>query len=486
MQPLGRLDQPSGYMRTCQLEPISLEYLASSIEKKGYISEIFTGNITTEDIIHIIKKHKPFAIGFSVFTYTYEICLSLSKIAKLTAHKFGYKLITIFGGYHASAVPEEVVLNDEVDFVVIGEGEETLSDLLDSFNNSTKLSEIKGIAFNSKRGVINTGRRNRIKDINSLPPPKRSSNILKETRQYQIAYPPPSKQISVAQVMYSRGCVFNCSFCSSRSTWGTEVYWRSPSTVLDEIEQIIEYYGTNLIYFPDLTFNLNKKKVLNFCKEFTKRKPNVYWWSLFRLDLLDEEMLFALKEANCTKLSLGIENPDLKVAKKFKGSYYTNVNNNINILDVANKLGFILKAFLMIGLANETERMIYSYKDIISEYPIDELRVTFATPFPGTKLWDESFKNGRFNNPIWSELTTEIPILAHDNIDKENLVLARNKLVSDFYLDRKYFQHVTDKIKKHPHLKESWLEYFNFFELKGGFRGRLNEYNNLINVIKKG
>lgn len=282
IQPLGNLTEPSGYMRTCYLEPITLEYLASAAEGAGYSSKVMTGNISSEELQKAIEQNKPLAVGFSVYTYAYENCLSLALAAKQKAKELGYKLFTIFGGYHPSALPETVVSAPEVDFVVIGEGEVTLCELLDSLSQERDPINVAGLVFRQNGKLIRTHPRYRIQKLDQLHMPKRSQKYLNFTRQYQLAYPPPSKQVKVAQVMYSRGCPFSCYFCSSENIWGKQVFWRSPKLVLDEIEMLVVKFGTNLVYFPDLTINASRKKVLELCSEFKKRRLPVHWWALFR------------------------------------------------------------------------------------------------------------------------------------------------------------------------------------------------------------
>jgi radical SAM superfamily enzyme YgiQ (UPF0313 family) len=366
-------------------------------------------------------------------------------------------------------MPEEIIKNTAIDFVVVREGEETFKELVSAIKDGKKFNTIKGIWYKNPDPHF-TGIRNRIKNIDLLPLPQRHKTILANAGQYQITYPAPSKQKNVAQVTYSRGCPYSCSFCSSENMWGKgegSVIWRNPSRVLDEIAILYNQYGTNLIYFPDLTFNVNKKKVEEICNEFIKRNLPVYWWGLFRLDQLDDKILDALKESKCVKLSIGFETNDID-AVKVKGDYSIHRDKYMEILNKANDIGLIIKAFLIIGFPDDTEEKIRSYKDFILNVPVDEIRVTFITPFPGTAIWEEYRQNGILPKDVnFDDFTTENPVINHRFLTNEKLIALRAEIVSDFYLNEKYAEHVINKVSKHPHLKDSFAEYFQFLEKKG-------------------
>lgn len=484
-QPLGALDKPSGYMRTCYLEPIGLEYLAGALEAKGFSCNVISGSISEQNIADFIAKSRPSIMGFSVHSYVFDLAIALAECAKRESRKAGYEIVTIFGGPHPTALPKEALAHEAIDYVIPGEGEATLTELVACLTEGTDSSRVKGLYLRSGGGVVFTGRRERIRDLDALPWPKRESGVLDIAKQYQIAYPPPGEQVRIAQVMYSRGCPFSCSFCSSENTWGREIIWRSPESVLDEIEHLVAKHGTNLIYFPDLTFNANRDRVLALCAEFRRRRPPVHWWALFRSDLLDEELLDALADAGCVKLSLGLESPNEHLSEDVKGAYTARKTDMLRVLQHADKLGLIIKAFLILGFPDERGEDIVSYVDALLEYPIDELRVTFATPFPGTRFWDQCRKEGVIDaHPSWDQFTTEAPVIAHPTLSHAELLALRERLVGDFYLHSRYAAHVIRKLRRFPRLCESWLQYFDFLGKKGVFRHRQLEFTRFCRILK--
>jgi radical SAM superfamily enzyme YgiQ (UPF0313 family) len=186
------------------------------------------------------------------------------------------------------------------------------------------------------------------------------------------------------------------------------------------------------------------------------------------------------------KISLGLESPNPAIAKTVKGSYEARLSQIRRNLTAADQLGFIIKAFLIIGFPEETSEGIAGYKDLLFDLPIDELRVTFATPFPGTRFFQECVTSGLIDKePDWATFTTEAPVLRHPSIANDQLVALREELVTGFYLDNRYICHATEKLARFPHLRGSWLEYFSFLDGKGVFAKNRNSLARLVEALHR-
>lgn len=485
VQHKGSLDRANPYTRSSSLESLALGYLASAVESRGHDAMV-EGGIDQERFRNLLHDFRPDAVGFSVHSYALQDSIELARIAKTEVCNRGKAPITILGGHHPTACPEDTVSEECVDFVVLGEGEETLCELLEAIEEDRDYGNVAGIAFKLGDRVTLTVARERITSLDALPYPKRDKTILEQCRQYQISYPPPSQQKSVAQVLYSRGCPFSCSYCASQITWKKKIIWRDPESVCDELEELIQDYGTNLIYFPDLTLNASKRKLLDFCQALRARNLPLHWWGFFRLDLLDDEILDALVGAKCIKLSMGVESPVQSCAKKIKDRLNINEEKQKDILNYANELGILLRAFLMIGLPDDTEERILTYPQLMLEYGFDEIRVCFATPFPGTRFFEEAKQSGLLPDKIdWSAMTTEAPYLNHPTLTKQQLLKLQKEIILQFYMSRRYLDHVVDKITRFPKFKQPWVEYLEFLSSNGVFRDRETEYTVLIEALVK-
>ena len=485
VQHKGSLNRADAYTRSSSLESLALGYLASAVESSGHIAMV-KEDINQEKFRSILREFRPDAIGFSVYSYALQDSAKLARIAKTEVHNGDAVPITIFGGYHPTACPEETVSEESVDFVVLGEGEETLCELLGAIEASGDYEKVAGIAFMQGNKVIQTASRERIASPDSLPYPKRDKAVLAQCRQYQLSYPPPSQQKSVAQVLYSRGCPFSCSYCAAEISWKKTIVWRDPERVCDELEELIQNYGTNLIYFPDLTLNASKRKLMEFCDALNARNLPLNWWGFFRLDLLDEEILDALVNAKCIKLGLGIESPIQSCARKIKDRLNIKEERQKNIFKYANEVGMLLRAFLMIGLSDDTEARILAYPQQMLEYGFDEVRVCFATPFPGTRFFEEAKQSGLIPDKIdWSAMTTEAPYLNHPTLSKQRLLELQKEIILQFYMSGRYLEHVVDKTNRFPKLKQPWVEYLEFLNSNGVFCGRDTDYTALIEALGK-
>lgn len=462
VQPLGALSKPNFFLRSCYLEPLALEYLGAALERDGHIIRIEYGNITPESFKEWFLDFHPHVVGYSGYTYTFQCCLELARLAKA----LNPETINIFGGYHPTAVPQ-MASESEIDYVVIGEGERILCYLVNAIAEQRTTKSINGIAYKDENKVVINPPQTRIRNLDGLPLPLRNENILKSTKQYQIAFPPPSNQVAVAQVTFARGCPFGCYFCSSENMWGREVYWRDPIKVVDEIESLHEAYGTNLVYFPDLTFNVNLSRVRVICNELIKRNLPVHWWALFRVDNITDEILHLLKEAKCVKLSFGIESPNAHTIQRIKGKANYDWDKALDVFRRADRLGLIVRSFFMIGFPWETPADFFSYKSFLEESAIDELRITFSTPFPGTKYYQFCQANQLLLSSDYGDFTSEIPIIRNKDMNAGDLIELRNMLKRAFYCSNIYQERIFNKVKKFPHLRNSWIEYFEFLFTQG-------------------
>lgn len=456
VQPLGNLIRPGRYVRNCYVEPIGLEYLAGVLKEDNHTVLMAHPLNTAYDFKKTVRNFKPSVIGYSVYTYAQEEALNWARSAK----DIYTNVINVFGGYHPTACLE-IVKNDTVDYVITGEGEEPLLLLVQALHHHKTVENIPGLSYIYNGDIIHNPSE-RMVDIDCLPHPLRDYGFLKQARCYQLSYPPPSEQIAVAQVVYSRGCPYCCDFCSNENMWGTKVYWRDPKNVVDEIQSLHENYGTNLVFFADLTFNLNKEKVHALCEELQKKDLPVYWWAMCRVDHLEESLIIHMKEAKCSKITVGLETlekPFYEQAKVLKYPSSASLGENLHLVW---SLGLIVRATLMIGYPWADRKYYEVFLESLLNLYIDEVRMSFYTPFPGTKLYETAVKAGSLVTKDFSEYTTDKPILKNRFFDSSALLNLREHLTSQFYLNEVYKQRSLDKIEREPRLKKSFIELFDF------------------------
>lgn len=457
--------KPGTFLRHSSVEPLAIEYIGAIAKAEGCeVKIIQQQQKSDEEMLQEIIDFSPQLVGFSVMTYNYPASLTLARKIK----QYNPKILTVFGGYHPSFFPE-IVKENAIDFVIIGEGEETFKEFLQSLNSDTNFKKVKGLAFYDGKIHINEPRE-RIKDLDLLPNPLRDYNILKECRISGLNYPPLSKQNSVAQVLYSRGCPHNCTFCCSPFLYSRKVFFRSPEKVVDEMQEIKEKYGTNYFYFADLSFNLNKQRVIALCNEIKKRKINTNWFCMCRVDNIDQELLRIMKDAGCSRIGFGIDALYENTLKKVKPKQKITIAKIYNALELTNAIGIIVRTFIIIGYPWETKEDLENAKEILKTLPIDELRIGLLTPLPGSAIYEEFKKEGLILTDDFSKYTTEEYIIKNPDFTPEAMAEFREKLFREFYQSKEYEKRKREKLKKYPHLKQSYDEFFEFLNEKGILR----------------
>lgn len=457
--------KPGTFLRHSSIEPLAIEYIGAIAKAEGCeVRIIQQQQKSDEEMLQEIIDFSPQLVGFSVMTYNYPASLTLARKIK----HYNPEILTIFGGYHPSFFPE-IVKEDAIDFAIIGEGEATFREFLQVLNSDRNFKRVKGLAFYDAEVSVNESRE-RIKDLDFLPNPLRDYNILKECRISGLNYPPLSKQNSVAQVLHSRGCPHNCTFCCSPFLYGRKVFFRSPEKVVEEMQEIKEKYGTNYFYFADLSFNLNKQKVIALCNEIKKRKLDVNWFCMCRVDNIDQELLKIMKEAGCSRIGFGIDALYEKTLNKVKPGQKISMDKIKTALELTNAIGIIARTFIIIGYPWEIKEDLENTKEILKTLPIDELRIGLLTPLPGSVIYEEFKKEGLILTDDFSKYTTEEYVIKNPDFTPEAMAEFREKLFREFYQSKEYDKRKNEKIKKFHYLKQSYDEFFEFLNEKGILR----------------
>ena len=432
-------------------EPVALGYLGAVLKDEGHEVNIVQQNALSDDeLLGIVRSQNPDLVGFSTLTYTSEHALDLAQRIKRELEN----VPIVFGGYHPSGFPA-LVESNSVDYVVNGEGEKTICELIEGIEGGESIEGIKGLVKISEGELKINPRRERL-DFSKLPWPLRDKEILKYAKAAPLAYPSPPNQISAAQISYSRGCPHACGFCPSNNIFGRRVSFRDPSDVVDEIQFLQEEFGTNFLFFNDLTFSANDKRYFNLMREMGDRKLDINWFAMANVGL-DSELAHAMSEAGCSRIGIGIESvldEQLKVVKPGQ-----NYEREIETLGICDDLGMLTRAYLMVGYPDETEESLEQTLNKVSDLPIDQIRFGFVTPFPGTTFYEQ---NKRKITKPFSDFTGDIPVMKLDYIDEDKILKIRKEMLSSFYSSHNYLERAIDKTKRFSRLTESFAYMFDY------------------------
>ena len=285
--------------------------------------------------------------------------------------------------------PEFLNEHPDVDFVMKGEYEYILRDLVKALCDGSSLDAVSGLLYRSSNGPKFTGDRPLIENIDELPWPARHFLPMDVYCDTPGEIPMPS-----AQMWASRGCPYNCVYCAwPQIMYGSKKYRaRDPIKIVDEMQSLVQEMGIKSFFFDDDTFNIGKERILNLCSEITRRRLNVPWSIMARADTMDKELLTALKKAGLKGLKYGVESGSQEIVDRCGKSLDLKKVREMVLL--TKKMGIWVHLTFMLGLPGETQETMQKTIDLSLELCPDSMQFSIATPWPGTKFYKQLEREG--------------------------------------------------------------------------------------------
>jgi len=414
-----------GKMNPPDYPPMGLAYIGAVLEKAGHgvrIIDISADKISNNYFAGILGDYD--LVGLTATTPTFRSAELLCRLVKENS-----SAITILGGIHATIAPEECAKSGFIDYVVRGEGEETIAELVTALEKNKEVKKIKGLSFKNKGKVIHTPNRELIKNLDEIPFPARH---LFNHQKYTY---PDSLLNPVMPIMTSRGCPHGCTYCCTKLIFSRRVRFRSAKNVVDEIECLIKRYGVKEIHFWDDNFTLNKQRVFEIRDELKKRKIklNFAFPNGLRVDQVDEEILRCLKEMGVYSMAFGVESGNQIILDNVKKG--TNIAQIEKAYSLAKKLGFETWGFFMLGLPGETEETIKKTISFAKKINPDVAKFHILKPFPGTEVFNELKEKGLITNFNYSDYGIHThPVHRLPNLSEDDLLNWSKKAYRQFYL----------------------------------------------------
>lgn len=365
---------------------LNLAYLAASLRKEGHEVKIIDATaphkpVTSNEIKRIVAEFEPHFIGVTLtITYLPQTYLYLKGLRKA-----GIPIVA--GGPHANCLPEEVLENG-ADIVAIGEGEETIVELADYFLGKRELSKINGICYRDGNGkFFYTPRRSLIENIDLIPFPDFSDFPIKN---YTGSSNVNSNPIFWS-LFTSRGCPFDCTFCSSHNVFGRTVRTRSARNIYDEINGLVERFGVEKITFQDDEILCSKKRFLELCELILDVGLKIKMSIRTRIDSIDEDILEKAKLVGLTRISFGIESWNDDTLTKINKKYEVDtIHKKFKVIE---KTNFPYVSFNnIIGFPWESTEHLQRNIQEISKIPKGIAYFTTVVtpiPYPKTALYDQ-------------------------------------------------------------------------------------------------
>lgn len=384
--------------------PLGLGYIASFLRSHGFsVGLVDCTFISENEATERVRRLSPSIIGiYSMFSMK-KSALRLSELLRDDCD------LLVAGGPLPTLFPEDYLKHFDV--ACIGEGEQTMLELVQTQRSGGEFSNIRGICIsagsNSGKSTIRTQPRPSIQDLDSLPFPARD---LFDNQLYQEYFKRRFNHKETS-IITTRGCPFDCDFCS-RAVFQNQFRARSSQNVVNELEEIAGL-GYDWVWFSDDCFTLTRSRVLEMCNEMTGRGIDLKWECLSRVDTFDFETAKAMKKAGCERVFFGIESGDDGILREMKKRITTTQAKQA--VHVAVKAGLKAAAFFIIGYPGESNSTILHTIRFATRLPLDYLSFSVPYPIPGTGLHEKVEKTIREQDPNRSRWSLSEHSLLYDS-----------------------------------------------------------------------
>ncbi len=424
--------------------PITLAMLASVMQKEGFtvsaLVNTFRRPLGINDYVSAAKEFGADVVGIRMLTYnvlnTYKIINALKREG----------LTVLVGGPHATDRPEEVI-NYGADIVIRNEGEDILRDICQYWNGRDGLSleTIGGITYRDVNGKIcSTATRPILRDLAELPPPDLDVFDIDLFRQSDGLIK------GFHRIYTSRGCPGRCTYCDL-NVFGQKLRFWPVSAVIDEIKNRIEKYGITSFTIVDDCFTVSHKRVYEFCEQISKVSPKVVWRVNSRANLVNRQMLQAMKEAGCHLIIFGLESGDPETLRKVKKD--VKLEDNINAPIIAAEAGMQVHANLMTGFpwetvesVNNNVKLIHEIRDAVYLYQVSGSLI----PFPGAEIYNQYADIYGFRDYWLDDQYQEVGIQTYqNNINPyKSSTFYQRYLFDDRYIQEETFFNYSQEYKE--------------------------------------
>jgi len=368
--------------------PLGVGYIASFLKNSGHSVKLL--DVREEEIsqLSILKGDPPDIVGFSITTPQVPVASKMIEyVRKLLPSTY-----IVVGNIHPAYFKETYMRESNVDFIVLGEGEVTMCELCDAIDGKKHFSEIRDLIYCKDGKVIVNPPRPLIDDLDALPFPFR------EGVNYETYLQPPGLIRGLytrrcANLTTSRGCPGQCNYCGVNFLFEKKYRRRSVENVLAEIDELVDRYKIDSIYFMDDTFLMNSRWILDFCEKLQNHPYRLVWSCYGRVDTVKKEMLLAAKKAGCVQVEYGIESCSNKTLKRM--GKHVRVDQIKDTIQMTKDAGLRALGSFMVGFPEENEEDILDSMRCSSGLALDFVTCYFTTPYPGSDLYEQAIQEHR-------------------------------------------------------------------------------------------
>jgi len=429
------------------MPPINIAYLAAVLKKEKHHVNIIdalvlNSNHKISTILTTLKNTNTDLVGISCLTQTANFTYHLAK-----AIKKNLNIPVVLGNLHASFFAEDILKKNIAEVIVHNEGEKTLLNLVNALQTNLSLENVPGISYKLNGEIKKTSVQPLIKDLDSIPFPQWNLFPLKKYKLFSFAEIKNPGTI----ILGSRGCPYNCSFCSLL-IMGNKRRCRSIKNIVAEFNYLHNEFGYQQISFIDPIFPLTKKEGLSFCEELAKEKltEKIVWTTETRVDLVDRELLSAMKKAGLKRIMYGFEMGSEEALNSINKK--TKLPQAVRAVNLTKSLGIEIIGFFMLGAPQENVNSINKTINFAKSLNIDFAKFNILVPYPGTELFNKLTSEKKIKYKSFDDFTSfptkkNLAVFSPEKVSKKQLIKLQQKATWQFYLRFKMIYNHLFKIK---------------------------------------
>ncbi len=423
--------------------PMGLVYIAAAAKQENCEVRVLDSEAmgyTFADLRKEIAAFSPNLIGMQTFVTNLDRCFSVAKMSKDLSP--GIKVC--LGGAQATLTPRTVIENEHVDFVIAGEGDVSFRQLIRALKCLLPFSDVPGLLYKIGKNVIENRQPSLVENLDTLPLPARelfpmhcyhSSANLRGARTLQL--------------ITARGCPFRCAYCAGGRLFGRTFRHHGTNRVIQEIRILLEEYGADAIQFYDDTFTLVKSRVYDLCSEIIRQGLKFQWSCFTRVNLVDESLLGAMREAGCYQIFFGIESGVQRLLDLIQKDQ--TLDQARAAVRATKKSGIEAFCSFMLALPSETREESFQTIQFAIELDPDYAQFPITTPFPGTHLYDLAKQHGTIITDERNSFTTwdKVAYLPAGRTEEEIIATVKSAY-RQFYLRPGYIVRNIKKLRTLP------------------------------------
>lgn len=384
-------------------------YMKQRFGKDIRIKTVDLSKKSFSKIRDVLSSAKPDLLGIGCMTFTRKESFRIAEIAK----EINSDVITVFGGHHCQYLWKQVLTHyPQVDYIVHGEGELILGDLVETlfFGNALNINKVNGISYRQDGIPITTAPAQPIVVLDSLPFPDYGDFDMVQYAEDDWQNKDSRSTIALP-VLSSRGCPYLCYFCcdgQSRRKWRK----RSIGNVIEEIACYKDRFKSKFFHIADDTFTVNKQYVYEFCRAVMDNRFDMKWDARARPQNLDREMMSVMKEAGCYSLNMGIESGSPEILKNMNKKH--DIEQAIDIIRMARDMGISISVNILIGYPGENDSTIKETLRFICRARPHAIAANILMVFPGAEIYNYCKSIGYLNDEVWLNKKKRIVFYTHE------------------------------------------------------------------------